>query len=348
MSGSTSCKEDGCGGVLLEADGGCLAHTSPQLRQARLKQLRDQGELDARGVPIVSSLLAEILDAVPRDDHGHSCLPQVNFSKAIFRDPADFADTQFGDKASFEGAQFSDGANFEGAHFRDQTTFGRAQFSGLTTFDAVQFSGPTSFDDAQFSGPTSFDVAQFNDSASFQDTKFGGLALFGGTKFSSRADFFNAQFEGRTIFSGAQFSGDADFENAQFGAQASFGPLIVRGELILDRAMFGKSSDIAVGAQRVLCRRLELPDGVRNFRVRWQRSTSVTPTSRSPPSFPHCPGLPGPQRQLSFLSRPRQRISTLVRELSPCAGPTWPGLCSQMWTWRPVTLLAPITWASCA
>jgi hypothetical protein len=64
------CAHDGCLGVRLPTGGKCWAHAAGTDLDSALKRLGEDGQLDARGVPITQELLGRLLSAVPRDDHG--------------------------------------------------------------------------------------------------------------------------------------------------------------------------------------------------------------------------------------------------------------------------------------
>jgi uncharacterized protein YjbI with pentapeptide repeats len=108
-----TCSKAECIGIRLDMGGKCLAHATEQDRDAALKQLGDEGTIDARGVTISAELLHRILGAAPRAKRRD----QPRFTKASFNRAT------FGDDANFKGAKFGDEASFEGATFRGPGQF---------------------------------------------------------------------------------------------------------------------------------------------------------------------------------------------------------------------------------
>src|SRR6266516_3346413 len=111
-----TCGRDGCTGLRLDADDGCLAHAGDQELATVLGKLSQTGSIDARGVTISGALQEKILHATPRDADGHPLLTEARFDGATFE-----SDTNFED-ATFERALFRD-VTFQGV-----AAFGRANF----------------------------------------------------------------------------------------------------------------------------------------------------------------------------------------------------------------------------
>jgi hypothetical protein len=69
-----TCAADSCSGVRLTAGNRCWAHADDQDARAALKELGEDGDLDARGVPITAQLLQRLLRAAPTDRQGRPSL----------------------------------------------------------------------------------------------------------------------------------------------------------------------------------------------------------------------------------------------------------------------------------
>jgi uncharacterized protein YjbI with pentapeptide repeats len=308
------CEVEGCLGMLVEVDGCCLAHTSPQLRKVKLNQLHNGGRLDARGVPIDTELLKEILDAAPRDEEGRPHLKQADFRGAEFFGEACFRNVRFsgGIRTNFEDTQFND-EEFWDVRFYDEIR---------TNFEDAQFHGRADFGDARFNGVTNFGDTQFEETAIFYKTRFSDWVEFAGAQFGW-AEFAGAQFDGGAGFSRAQFEGEANFTNARFKHNTCFGPLFVseEGSLRLDAVTFGRGSKIEVGARQISCIGLGSSDDASNLhlRVRWaevdfSEAGFSRPTIVSPLPFAdfrtiaELPDWASPKDQLS-----RPRVVSLCR-----------------------------------
>jgi Pentapeptide repeats (9 copies) len=119
-----TCGEDGCIGIRLASITKCLAHASDQERNAALKQLGDTGDIDARGVPISTVLVEQILAAAPHGADNRPVFRTTQFNRATFQG-----------EALFEGATFQGGAAFNDATFRRVARFNRTAFLGGAVFN---------------------------------------------------------------------------------------------------------------------------------------------------------------------------------------------------------------------
>lgn len=135
-----TCGMPGCIGSPLKGGEACIAHARPQDRQAFLAALKPGTDLDLRGVPVDSSLLSQLLDALQPQDAA-PVLGHVQFQSARFSGITDF-----------RKAQFNGPAEFDRAHFNGDTRFTRAQFNANAEFRAARFNGNTDFSEAQFNG----------------------------------------------------------------------------------------------------------------------------------------------------------------------------------------------------
>ena len=251
MSGDSSvdwatCSEDECQGIRLHTGGKCLAHADSQDLDGELKRLAEEGTIDARGVTISTGLLYRILDAAPRDAQSHR--PRLN--------TVTFDGARFGDRASFHNVTFGKSARFIGATFGDN-----AEFQAATFGDVASFAGAT------FGFGSSFSDATFGDGAEFDAVTFGDYAVFIRTSFGDEASFDSATFGHHARFDQVRFGGSVYFDDVNIGDWTRLGPVVAK-ELTLRRAIFGRSPDLVISADRVRCTQTKFSDGAR-LRVRW-------------------------------------------------------------------------------
>ena len=165
-----------------------------------------------------------------------------------------FADTVF-DEALFRGATFEQGANFT-----------RAQFNTMARFERTTFKGWVSFRDTVFNCPAVFehrDVEEHegDEGAGWQhEVRFGGWADFRRACFTRGACFGGAIFESRARFGEATFGSKRDpaggyFDGARFVLARTLGPMLVFGELRLNRCSFEAPVRIDVSACKLSCDR---------------------------------------------------------------------------------------------
>jgi uncharacterized protein YjbI with pentapeptide repeats len=285
-----TCSEDGCRGIRLRTGDRCLAHADSKDRDAELKRFAEEGSLDARGVRISAELLKRILDAAPRDEDlpNRSRLHGVQFDGAIIGDGAWFHGASFGDGAVFDGVTFGSGADFRYVTFGDGASFKDASFGDAAMFHEVTFGyhtlfGNTTFgDDAKFLDVTFGDAADFgrvtfgdganfrnvfDSRASFGHATFGDWAWFAWVTFGDLASFHNATFGAHAHWEQVRFGFLVEFDDAKIGDWAQLGPVVAK-EVMLRRAIFGRSPDLAISADRLRCPQAKFPDGARR-RVRW-------------------------------------------------------------------------------
>jgi uncharacterized protein YjbI with pentapeptide repeats len=263
-----TCGEDGCIGVALYArpvgvglvvTSKCLAHASDEQRNAKLKQLGETGEFDARGVPLTEGLLKQILAAAPRDAEDHPTFKAARFEQAIFQGSATFLRTTFQGNAEFDGATIYGWAVFGEATFHRQ-----AQFRNTTFQSMAAFSGATFQDEALFGDPT------FQGDAYFGRATFQRGAWFSWATFQGKAWFEDATFQGEARFDEATFKGDVRFTGASFERARHFGPLLAYRGLQLDNVQFAQPVQIEASTIAVCCRQARFIGGVQ-LRLRWAR-----------------------------------------------------------------------------
>jgi hypothetical protein len=236
----------------------------------------------------------------------------ADFSGASFSGDADFGEASFSGRANFGGASFSGRANFGGASFSgDAGFFYGATFGGDANFGGASFGGDAGFDEASFGGDAGFYGASFTRRADFGEASFGGDANFRGATISGDAHFNGATFSGDAQFNGATFSGYADFIGASFGANAGFGearfeqtrdfgPVLVFGEIGLDRVVFARPVRIEVSAGRASLAGTVFRAGADVF-VRWAEVSLEDADFAEPSLLAELPPTPDPGGGPSFL-----------------------------------------------
>jgi uncharacterized protein YjbI with pentapeptide repeats len=294
------CSEDGGLGICLPSGGKCWAHATESDLEPALKQLRESGRLDARGVPITQELLERLLASAPRNDDGHPILTDARFDEAAFHASAIFSWVIFQGETIFSGATFEAVARFNGATFCGDVGFratfrGEAIFSGVTfqavasmheatfqdfaRFDDATFQGFAGFERAAFLGDAMFRRASFQDVAWFTGATFHGTSWFETAIFQGDAHFRRTSFEGFAYFDRTTFQRDAGFGGAIFQASAllnqvtfqqarQLGSMLVHKSLVLDQAVFHERVQIEASAWAVCCRRARFLAGVQ-LRARW-------------------------------------------------------------------------------
>jgi Pentapeptide repeats (9 copies) len=157
MAGSAvawqTCAAKGCIGVRLPSGGKCWAHANNSDLGAALKQLGQDGRLNARGVPITQDLLERLLAAAPHDRNGRPVLEDAEFSRATFQDDARFLEVIFEGDAHLAGAIFQGNADFSDATFNRIAEFGSVTFQDFAAFTRTTIKGcPVWPDDLPGSG----------------------------------------------------------------------------------------------------------------------------------------------------------------------------------------------------
>ena len=255
-----TCAADSCSGVRLTAGNRCWAHAHDHDVDAGLKRLGEDGDLDARGIPITAQLLQRLLRAAPTDPQGRPSLNSARFSQATFTDEVSFNGVVFHGEAEFDGAAFEGEVGFGGATFEDRAGFTGVTFEEDVDFDGVVFEGEVDFSRATFKGWTAFNGATFMDVARFDAATFEGEAAFGSgatfkdvvgfelVSFKGLVDFSHVSFEGgaelgratftEALFSWASFQGWARFDETSFEAGPGFGSVSFKGGAAFRHAIF--------------------------------------------------------------------------------------------------------------
>jgi uncharacterized protein YjbI with pentapeptide repeats len=298
-------RDANCNGKQISPYGRCLAHLTGTELDQFLSRLGSGSELDARGTDISEQLLDRLIATFSADRSG-PVFATALFSETRFKGTVRLTGARFNGDVWFDRACFAGNATFAGAVFDGNAVFTEAQFSAdaLFTdrpsfrkdaaFDDVRIDGAAKFDDATFEGMAQFSRARFGSSAWFggkQGVSFGSLACFdgaefrdvgwfGSAQFKGNATFKNTQFSRETVFAGARFGEGAQFTGARFDTVRNLGPLVVRDDLALDAATFGKPVLIEVAATTVSLRHATFVDATLRLRyaaVELDYATSAGP-----------------------------------------------------------------------
>ena len=222
----------------------------------------------------------------------------ADFARATFYSGVSFDNTTF-DSGVFYGSDFHGRAafnwiggtvSFNGATFHADTSFQGAKLRACS-FESTMFGADLDFTRLQaahaaFARVTLKGYANFQESTLksvwLHDTVFEGDASFWGCTFAEEARFGrdprpNAQwkatsFAGSVRFDNAQFPGEAQFDGVTVGHRLSFanclfererhlGPVLARGELSLDDAVFIQPTDLDLMTDRLSLRRTRFPAG---------------------------------------------------------------------------------------
>jgi uncharacterized protein YjbI with pentapeptide repeats len=292
-----TCDEPGCIGIRLPHGGKCLAHASDEQQNATLKQVGENGEIDARGVPITQALLQQILAAAPRGADNHPTLTAPQFELATFEGDAIFMNVTFQGTADFERVLFQGDARFERATFQDSAVFIGAAFEGWAVFERARFQSDIAFFWTGVQGVALFDKATFQGDAIFKDMVFW-----------ADADFSGVTFQGDARFEDATFKGKAMFDKVIFERARQMGPLLVYRGLDLNDAQFAKPVQIEVSTIGVCCCRARFAGGVQ-FRLRWARVLLENADLAAPSIIVGIPRLGG------HLAEQEQRIAKAWQRL---------------------------------
>jgi hypothetical protein len=255
------CEVDDCTGVSLYPTSRCLAHTDLENRSAILKRLGKDGLLDARGVPIHSGLLADILEALPRSE-GQPVFAAARFTRATFLDPvrldgitfagvADFSEASFMRPALFSSATFRGEANFSAAAFRSFAAFDRTSFADRAFFNASLFNDGARFQEVAFGSRVSFDRAAFRGPAVFHGAAFDSMASFDAVKFAADAQFTSARFNGELQFGNVRSAGSILFNSSEFSGITELSPDLSADSLMLSNVLFRRPVAIEIAANQI-------------------------------------------------------------------------------------------------
>ncbi len=233
-----TCDEEDCIGRRLES-GKCLTHAADFDREVALQDVSRTGMIHAGGLTISSTLLEQILAAMPRDSDGRRKVALASFELATFQGNIRFKDVVFQETvfidATFEGevslfrVTFQGDTRFAGARFQRKTYFSDVIFSGDTGFENATFEDYTDFTNAKFEASILFQSTNFKDRANFDGATFKGDTGFWETTFGDNAQFNVVSFRGETWFERATFQGSAQFEDATFQCDVLFGSATFQG-----------------------------------------------------------------------------------------------------------------------
>jgi uncharacterized protein YjbI with pentapeptide repeats len=243
----TTCSHDGCIGRRLPTAALCLAHAAeeaPDVFDAELKRIGEEGTVDLRGVTINAELLNRLLAAAPQEDN-RPTFAAAQFHRATFQDAAWFSEATFHGTAVFDEATFEDDAGFTEATFHGTAGFVKANFHAEAKFDGATFHRMAWFAEAAFQGEVGFDEVTFQDHAEFFQATFHSWTMFAGATFQDHAGFFDATFHATIDFTEAAFQGEAGFAGVAFQGKADFEGAAFHGEAAFKEATFQRGAGFA-------------------------------------------------------------------------------------------------------
>ena len=138
----------------------------------------------------------------------------VRAERTVFRNRANFSESQIGSFLDLSGARFEftdRPANFTRATVAAGGFFDRVEFIGGGKFDGAHFNADASFDEAVFERPVSFDRAHFDQSAHFEHCVFKKKVSFHETSFGSLDLSRNGRAGGHD-----QFGGQVDLQGCTY------------------------------------------------------------------------------------------------------------------------------------
>jgi uncharacterized protein YjbI with pentapeptide repeats len=300
----TPCKAVNCVGSPVQSDM-CVVHLAeqdPEVFDAELKRIGQQGNIDARGVKLPFSVLKRLLEAAPREPDGR-VLAEARFEGATFLGEAPFNGITFQGPVNFNNATFEAYTSFSWATFKDIAEFNDVTFHGEAWFEQAAFERPVWFLRTDFHLGAWFGLAIFHDLASFidaqfhhgvvfSDATFRDVTYYGQAIFHRGARFSGAIFQGDAGFSGSSFQREAWFDGTHFAQTRQFGPVLVGKQLDLDRAVFLQRVQIEAAAGAVCCQRAQFRAGVQ-FRLRWATITLSDADLAAPSILTSVPPLSG-------------------------------------------------------
>ena len=169
------------------------------------------------------------------------------FNPAFFKGEADFISARIGSNAEFTGARFRQKASFnssqiEGfaifklAFFKGEADFASARIGSNAEFTGAQFRQKVLFNRVQIEGVAFFNPAFFKGEADFISARIGSDGIFTGAVFEQKANFNSSQIEGAAFFELAIFKGEANFVSARIGSNAEFTGVVFRQKVKFNRA----------------------------------------------------------------------------------------------------------------
>ncbi|MEU3725319.1 pentapeptide repeat-containing protein, partial [Streptomyces sp. NPDC031705] len=239
----------GCMGIRLEGHRRCLAHLSRPEQDAYLRTLRPGSSVDFRGTTFEGGLLGRVLDAVREPGTGRVRLGAAGFARACFEDGWEETGLDFTDAADFTRAVFKGPANFRLTKFGADVFFDRAVFEEVAGFGGSTFLGTAGFSRAVFLRAARFVQVTWADEISFERALMEDEAVLDGMSVQGRANFGRAVFKGRVALGESVFLEPVSFARVvcegplsalgtRFGGPSDFESLVCEGEAVFRSARF--------------------------------------------------------------------------------------------------------------
>ncbi|MET9857199.1 pentapeptide repeat-containing protein, partial [Streptomyces sp. NPDC006450] len=235
---STAAGPAGCVGVRLPDRGRCLAHVTPEARDAYLGRLQPGAQVDLRGTTFSDGLLDRLMSALRDAQTGHVRMGSALFDRARFVDDWAVPGAEFEGRASFDRAVFEGRAGFDAVHFKGSASFGRTDFRRGATFDAAVFEREARFVRTDFDINAGFAEAVFAQGLDMTRAEVWGRARMGRMRVRGAADLGRTVFHGHSDWKSSTFLGPASFGSTVWGSDAVFDQVRFEGRASFDRATF--------------------------------------------------------------------------------------------------------------
>jgi len=205
----------------------------------------------------------------------------VSAERAVFKNRANFSESQIGSFLDLSGARFEftdRPANFARATVAAGGFFDSVEFIGGGKFDGAHFNADASFDEAVFERPVSFDRAHFDQSARFEHCVFKKKVSFHETSFGSLDLSRNGRAGGHD-----QFGGQVDLQGCTYGrGQVQWQSLLTMSDgrsrlagvdkqpyLQLQKTYEAAGNDVAANQVLLQWHRVDRQDIFRVSKLRW-------------------------------------------------------------------------------
>lgn len=205
----------------------------------------------------------------------------VRAERAVFRNRANFGESQIGSFLDLSGARFEftdRPANFTRITVAAGGFFDRVDFIGGGKFDGAHFNADASFEGAIFERPVSFDRAHFDQSAHFEHCVFKEKVSFHETSFGSLDLARNGRADGHD-----QFGSQVDLQGCTYDrAQVQWQSLLRMSDgrsrltgvdrqpyLQLQKTYEAAGNDVAANQVLLQWHRVKRQDIFRTSKVRW-------------------------------------------------------------------------------
>jgi len=172
----------------------------------------------------------------------------ASFQEVLFKNDANFAETEFSGTVFFNNSVFTKLADFSNTEFKSLSIqFKSVQFMGNTFFSNSRFHGSAIFSKSLFTG----NQLVFQESSFLKNIYFVNASIqspeidFHEMLVQGSSNFQGVEFQGDIIFSESQFIQKVDFSNAKFQSDADFFHVNFQDQAIFTEACFMKEAEFS-------------------------------------------------------------------------------------------------------